>query len=283
MTFYSRYSLLIGVILLACAIVLLLSKPSTMFSREVSFMDSEPFRSSSDGIYVKTKVNLGSREHMKSFPLVIGEWTGFEYDSSYWEKYLGAKAVLLRGYVKPGLYQPVFLQVVQGETETSVHQPVVCYGAQGYTVAEHEDDTLLISDTSWVVEGAPESIPVKKMVVSKESEGQVTERRVVVYWYVAGNRMASSTVTQFEVSALAPLEGSYDGILGETKDLAAQAVPYLFDPTEGKETVMAQLINRGALGYLAVLALICVPLAVAIYPRVRPMRIRDSSESEPQK
>ena len=39
MSFYRRYSLLVGIFLLACVIVLLLSKPSTMFSREVLFID----------------------------------------------------------------------------------------------------------------------------------------------------------------------------------------------------------------------------------------------------
>ena len=132
-SFYRRYSLLIGIFLLACAIVLLLSKPSTMFSREALFIDDEPFESSPDGVYVKTKLDFGDSEHMKTFPLALGEWEGFDYESSVWEKELGADAVLLRGYDKPGLYQPVFLQIVQGKTGDNVHPPLKCYTAQGYS------------------------------------------------------------------------------------------------------------------------------------------------------
>ncbi|MBN2098917.1 MAG: exosortase-associated EpsI family protein [Dehalococcoidia bacterium] len=282
MSFYRRYSLFIGIFLLACIIILLLSKPSTMFSGEAYFIDDEPFRASPDGVYVKTKMNLGDSEHMKNFPLVIGEWEGFEYDSSYWEDYLEADAVLLRAYQKGDLYQPVFLQIVQGQSGSSVHQPADCYVAQGYTIEEQGNETLLITDVSWAEDGSPVSIPIKKMVVYKESENQVTERRIVIYWYVEGNRIASNTVTIIEVSAHAPLEGSYERILSETKDFAAKAIPYVFAPSKS-ETVMAQLIHWGALGYFILISLICIPLVLALFPRFRARQNQNPDQTEPQK
>lgn len=286
MSFYRRYSLLIGIFLLACVVVLLLSKPSTMFSREVFFIEDEPFKSSHDAVYVKTKLDLGDSDEIKNFPLSLGEWEGFDYESSAWEKELGADAVLLRGYDKPGLYQPMFLQIVQGKTGDNVHPPPTCYRNQGYSIEENVSDALLISDTSWTEQEEPVSIPVKRMVVYKESDNLKTERRIVLYWYVEGNRIASNAVTIIEISAFAPLEGSYEGILGETKGFAAQAIPALFDRTdEGAkgQTVMAQLIEWGALGYIIILSLICIPVALAIYPRVRPKRIQKPDQSEPQK
>lgn len=287
-SFYKRYSLLIGIFLLVCAIVLLLSKPSTIFSREVSFIDDEPSKASHDGVYVKTKLDLGNSDDLKNFPLDIGEWKGYDYESSVWEKELGADAVLLRSYGKPGLYQPIFLQIVQGKTGANVHPPPTCYRNQGYSIdgGEPVSDTLLISDTTWVEDEAPVSIPVKKMVVYKTSDNQTTERRIVLYWYVEGNRIASNTMTIIEISAFAPLEGSYEGILGETKDFAAQAIPALFDRTDDSakgRTVMAQLIDWGAPGYIIILSLICIPVALAIYPRVSAMRIQKPDRSEPQK
>lgn len=283
MSFYRRYSLFIGILLLACVIIALLSKPGTIFSQEAYFIDDEPFRASPDGVYVKTKLDLGDSEHMKSFPMQVGDWAcAAEYDSSYWKDYLEAEAVLLRAYQKNDLYQPVFLQIVQGQSASNVHKPAACHESQGYTIVEQEDDTLLISDVSWAEEGTPVSIPIKKMVVIKESEGEVTERRVVLYWYVEGNRIASNTVTIIEVSAHAPLEGSYDGILHETKDFAAQAIPHIFAPSEEK-TVLAQLINWGAPGYFIVLCLIGIPVVLAVYPRVRARRIQNSDRTEPQK
>lgn len=283
MTFYKRYSLFIGVFLLVCIVVVLLSKPGAIFSQEAYFIDDEPFRASPDGVYVKTKLDLGDSEHMKSFPTQVGDWEcAAEYDSSYWEDYLEAEAVLLRAYRKGDLYQPVFLQIVQGQSGSSVHQPTVCYQTQGYTIEEQGGDTLLISDVGWAEEGTPVSIPIKKMVVTKESEGGLKERRIVLYWYVEGNRIASNTVTIIEVSAHAPLEGSYDGILYETKSFAAQAIPYVFAPSKG-ETVLMQLTHWGAPGYFIITGLICIPVVLAVYPRVRARLARNSDRTESQK
>ena len=97
MVFYKRYSVLFGLFALVCVIVLLFSTPDSLFSRGVSFIDSELNRSSGNEAYVITKMNLGSQEHVSAFPTEIGEWKGYDYDTTRVSEDLGADVVLLAG------------------------------------------------------------------------------------------------------------------------------------------------------------------------------------------
>lgn len=272
MDFYRRYSMLIGLFLLTCVVILLLSSPGSLLSKRVSFISTELYRSSGSDVSVRTRMDFGDNEHMKSFPTEIGEWEGFDYDTTEAQEDLGADVVLLRGYDEPGLYQPLFFTIMQAETESSFHPPVICYQAQGYKIAEEAQDTIAVLDTSWADGTTPEEIPVNRMSVYKEQDGQITERRVVLYYYVKGNRFASDTITMVEIQALAPLSGSYDGILGEMKSFAAEAVPYMFEPASEEaqdSSLLERVVERGAVGYLIVIILLCIPIVIAIYPYLR--------------
>lgn len=285
MEFYRRYSLGIGLFLLAGLIVLLLSSPGLIFSKGVSFIDTELTRSSGNETFVRTKMDFGSGEHMKAFPKEIQDWTGYDYDTTELEKAFGADVVLLRAYDEPGLYQPLFFLIIQSKTESSFHPPTTCYPALGYGIQEEGKEKISVTDTSWLEEGASsayKSVLVKKLVVAKESGGEVIDRRVVLYYYVKGNRFTTDTITMVRVEALAPVDGSYDGILGVEKDFTAQTIPYMFEP--GKEdtgkTLVAQLAGWGVGGYFAILLLLSIPVAVMVYPRI--IRAQGSHE-EPQK
>jgi len=287
MDFYRRYSLVIGLFILTCIVVLLLSTSVSIFSRGVSFIDTELNRSSGHEAYVRTKMDFGNSEHVKAFPTEINDWRGYDYDASEYEKLLGADVILLRGYTAPGIYQPIFLTIMQAKTESSFHPPPICYVAQGYELDEEGKEEFLVSDTSWAEEGAfptQRPIPVRTLVASKESKGEVTERRVVIYYYVKGNKFTSNTITMIEIAGLAPINGSYQGILQVEKDFAAQTFPYMFNLEEEnkKDTVAAQLAHWGAGGYLVIVLSLGLPLAVIIYPRIKKPR-RTDIEPEPQK
>lgn len=272
---YRRYSVLIGLFLLTCSVILLLSSPGSFLSKQVSFITSELYHSSGNDLSVKTKMDFGDNEHMQSFPNQIGDWDGFDYDASDVQELLGADVILLRAYDEPGLYQPLFFTIMQAETESSFHPPVICYQSQGYKIAEESKDTVSILDTSWIDEGTLREIPVNRLSVYKERNGEVTERRVVLYYYVRGNRFASDTVTMVEIQALAPLDGSYDGILGEMKTFASQTVPYMFEPANEQNegsTLLERMLQHGAVGYVIVIILVSIPVVVAIYPYLKMSR-----------
>ena len=271
MGFYRRYSVLLGLLALILVIALLLSNPSLVFSTGVTFIDSELHHSSGDEAYVRTKMDFGSADHMNAFPREIGGWKGYDYDATDMKESLGADVILLRGYDCPGLYQPIFFLIMQAETESSFHAPPVCYPALGYQIEEEGKEQVVVTDTSWTEEPSSITLPLKRLVVFKESEGQVTDRRVVLYCYVKGNRFTSDTITMIRVEALAPIEGSYDGILNLAKDFTALTIPYMFEPGEEGEwnPLAMRLAESGIGGYLAIAVMLFLPLAIMLYPRAR--------------
>jgi hypothetical protein len=278
MGFYRRYSLLLGLLALLFVIALLLSDVGLVFAPGVTFIDTELHRSSGDEAYVRTKMDFGSAEHMNAFPREIGDWSGYDYDATDFTEALGADVILLRGYACPGLYQPIFFLIMQAETESSFHPPPVCYPALGYQIEDEGNERVVVTDTSWTEEPSTITLPLKRLVVFKESDGQVIDRRVVIYCYVKGNRFTSDTITMIRVEALAPIEGSYDGILNVSKDFTALTIPYMFEPSEeGERPLLAmRLVESGIGGYLAIAAMVFIPLAIMLYPRV--MRRKSSGE-----
>lgn len=286
MDFYKQYSLPIGLLCLACILVLLLSSPQSLFSQQVSFIDTAIDQASGDAVTVRTKMDFGKSEHMRAFPMKIGEWDGFDYDTAATEEQLGADVIVLRAYHKPSLNQPLFFTIMQAETDTSFHRPTVCFPAQGYKIAEEGKDVILVTDAAWAEGGKPKEVPVKKLVVYKEEDGAVTEKRVVIYYYVKGNPIVSATVTMIQVSALAPTVGPYDEILGEVKGFAALSLPYLFDPSaddrDGK-MLLQQLLHWGPGGYVILILVLLVPLAIMLYPvisRARQRRLETGQSAE---
>jgi hypothetical protein len=271
MGFYRRYSLLIGLFTLVLVIVLLLSTPDFVFSTGVTFIDSELYRSSGDEAYVRTKMDFGSSEDVSAYPTEIGDWSGYDYDVTEIKETLGGDVILLRGYSRPGVYQPLFFLIMQAETESSFHPPPVCYPALGYHIQEEGKEQVVVTDTSWTEADSSLTVPLKKLVVFKESGGEVTDRRVVLYCYVKGNQLASDTITMIRVEALAPVEGSYDGILNVEKDFAALTIPYMFEPNEEEKwsPLAVRLAESGIGGYFAIALLLFVPLAIMLYPRTR--------------
>ena len=273
MDFYRRYSLLLGFIVLALIVALLLSAPAQMFSPGVTFIDSELYHSSGDEVYVRTRMDLGSIEHVSAFPYQLGVWQGYDYDTTKVKEMLGADIILLRGYDRPGLYQPIFFLLMQAETESSFHPPHVCYPALGYEIEGEEKEQVLVREESWAeTTSTPSlSVPVSRMVIYKQAGGKVTERRVVLYCYIKGNQFTSDTITMMRVEALAPVEGSYDGILNMEKELITAAVPYIFEPGHEEEwqPLAVQLTAMGGGGYAAIAVMLCIPLAIIIAPRIR--------------
>jgi hypothetical protein len=273
MDFYRRYSLLLGLLALALVMALLLSTPALMFSPGVTFIDSELYRSSGKETYVRTKMDLGKSEHVSALPHQLGVWQGYDYDTTRAKESLGTEVMLLRGYDRPGLYQPIFFLLIQAKTESSFHPPPICYTGMGYEIEEEGKEQILVKEESWAetTSLSSMSIPMTRIVIFKKSGGKVKERRVALYCYVKGNQFTSDTITMIRVEGLAPIEGSYEGILNMEKDFIASVIPYLFEPSREAEwkPLALQLIEMGSGGYLAIALMLFIPLAIIIYPIIR--------------
>jgi hypothetical protein len=232
-------------------------------------------------------MDFGNNEHIRAFPYVIGDWTGTDYNSTRVAESLGADVMLLRAYGHPNSYQPVFFLIMQSKNRSSFHPPIVCYPALGYTIEEEGKESLSVQNVSWVEEplfGTAEkvsnvTISVKKLVVAKESEedgnAKVTERRVVLYFYVKENPLASAsdTVTMVRVSARIPIHGtvgSYERTLNNCKELTADTFPYMFEIQQEKEDIIAvSLAKSGLAGWFVIAVLLVLPLLVILYPGVK--------------
>jgi len=301
-SFFEEYSKFIGLLMLVFVIILLFSTPSMLLAKSITTIGTELSHATGDETLVRTKFDFGNNEHMQAFPEQIGDWTGSDYNTTGIAENLGADVMLLRAYSHPKLYQPVFFLIMQSNNRSTFHPPIVCYPALGYTIEEIGKETIPVRNISWVEEplyGTPKdkdkegvyfnrtiTISAKKLIVIKKSGGnengneneEVTERKTVLYFYVKENPFASDTVTMIRVSALAPLEGSYDGILNITKEFMGDTMPCMFELRQEEPIVFILLASGSASGKVALVLLFLVPLSIIFYPQIRNVLIAPRKE-----
>ena len=276
------YSTIIGTLALTFVVVLLLSTPGMLLAKQVSMMDTELSHASGHETSVKTKMDFGSNAHVQALPTKIGDWQSVgSCNKSQLAEQLGADVMLLRGYRQQGSYQTVFLLIIQSNNRSSFHPPIVCYPAVGYKIEEETTEEIRVSNAMWAE--APwypnveleepgifnGSMSAKKLVISKESDGKVTKRKVALYFYVKDNPIVTDKVTMIRVSAYAPINGSHEGALNLTKDFMGEVVPYMFEIREEEEITAVQLAKSGIGGWLIIGILVSVPIGIIVYPRIK--------------
>ena len=273
----------IGMFALAIILSLLFSTPGMISPSGVSLIDTQIQGSSGKEIFVRTKLDFANPEQMEQFPRIIGEWHSISYDWSELKERLGADVLLSRAYRRPGYSNPVFFIIIQGKNMSTFHPPVVCYPALGYEIVEEGKATVPIENASWAAgpwrserEGSvfKGELSTKKLVVVRRSgDGKITERRVVLYYFVKDERMSvANEVTMVRLSVLAPLSGSYQADLEQMKKLAADTFPEMFD-VRPKENMIVEIliIEHGVWGYVAIAALLSAPIIFMLLPFI--MRI----------
>lgn len=286
-SFFEEYNRIIGLLILVFVIIILFSTPSTIFARSVTMIDTELSHVSGDAVVVRTKLDFGNNEHMRAFSNDIGGWEGSDYDTTRVAESLGADVMLMRDYINPETFQPVIFLIMQSKNRSSFHPPTVCYPSLGYTIEEEGKAEIPVQDISWIEEpfyGAPATerlysnvtIPVKKLIVVKESDGKVKERRVVLYFYVKDSLFISDTITMIRVSALAPPEGSYDGILNLTTEFMGTTIPYMFEMQREDDLVFLILFST-IFGKVVIGLLFLIPLTIIFYPQIKHLRTRRSA------
>lgn len=271
-----EYSKLIGLIILAFVIIILLSTPSMILARSITTIGTELSRATGDETVVRTKIDFGNNEHMQAFTTQVGDWTASDYNSTEIAEQLNTDVMLLRAYSHPRFYQPLEFLIMQSTNRSSFHPPVVCYPALGYTVEEESKELVTVQNISWAAERWMQkyevsSVPivVKKLVVVKKSDdGAVTERRVVLYFYVKERPFDANTITMIRVSALVPVEGSYEGGLGRTKVFMAETIPYMFELREEEPNFFTILASRSVIGKGVLILLFLAPVPFISYPHI---------------
>ncbi len=284
--FVEAYSKIIGLIVLVIVLSLLFSEPSMILAKSVTTIGTELSHATSDETRVRTIMDFGDNEHIQAFPTQIGSWASVEYDSAQVAQQLGADVLLMRAYWQPKYAQPVFFLIMQSNNRSSFHPPIVCYPALGFTIEEEGKVTVPVQNASWA-EGPWLSewdvtfngtIAAKKLVVAREAaDGSISERRVVLYFYVKDRIMGSDTVTMVRVSALAPLEGSYERELTTTMAFTGETIPYMFELQRDEPLLIETLRAGSALQQAALVLMLLMPLMIFCYPSLHAFYQRRSS------
>ena len=271
------YTTIVGIFLLAVAIITMCSNPERISSKGISFIDTELAGASGHETFAWSKIGFKSNERMVDFPTKLRAWQSYEASEQEVTKVresLGANVFIMRSYYRPDFHQPVFFLIVQAKESSAFHPPPVCYRAMGYHVDEFKD---VIQITGVGEEDNPGevavrgTIPMKKLLISKTSGGKVTERRVVLSCYLRGGQFTSDYINLIRISAIAPLDGSYGAILDEMKGFAALAIPHLFEFREQEEsqTLAGKLASSGVGGWGLMFVAFALPIALTIYPLLR--------------
>ena len=278
------YTTIIGTVALVFVVILLFSSPSMILAKQVSVIDTELSRASGHETTVRTKMDFGNSTHVQALPTEIEGWHCISSSNEpRLAEQLGADVMLSRSYSHPTAYQPVFLLIIQSQNRSSFHPPIVCYPAFGYEIEEEATEEIPVSNASWASkplfatwESRKEelgcfngTISAKRLVVFKELDGKITERRVDLYFYVKENPLASDTFTMIRVSSMTPLKGSLGETLNHTKDFMGEVVPYMFEVREGEEIIAVRLAKSGIGGWLIIGALVSVPVGIIVYPRIK--------------
>lgn len=274
------FRITIGIIALVTVLTPLLSTPSMVSPGGVSLIATEIHRSSGTEIFVRTKLDFADPELMKLFPQDIGEWHGVTYNWSKYEELLGADILLARAYRHPSFPDPVFFLIIQSTNVSSFHPPPVCYTALGYEIEEEGGERVSIGNASAWAEGYWRSereglifkgeLDTKKLVIIKRTQGEIGERRVVLYYYIKDERMAvPKEITMVRISALAPPSGSYQDALESAKQLAADTFPEMFE-VRPEEKMIAEILvtEHGAIGLLILALLVSAPFIFMLSPYI---------------
>jgi hypothetical protein len=287
--FFEDYAKFFGLLMLAFVIILLFSTPTMILARRVTMIGTELSHATEDELPVRTKLDLGNAEHMQAFPKQIGGWTAFDYDATKLTEQLGADVMLMRAYSHPECYQPVFFLIMQSHNRSSFHPPIVCYPALGYTIEDEGRETLTVPNASWVEDpwlSTPDMrrseeaiLPVKKLMVAKSSPdtGKITERRVVLYFYVKEPPFSSDTITMVRVDTLVPADESYDGVLNISREFMSKTIPCMFEVQRPKQRLFSSLVTGSIADKLLLFMLFLTPFAVIFYPELRTLLDRTRS------
>lgn len=264
-----QYTIFAGIGIMTIILLLLFTSPSSFFSPMVTVIGGDPNKSSTKEVAVTTKDDFIDPEKMKNFPYDIGQWHGSDYDTGNLAETLKAKTVMMRGYYHEGFTQPMFLVVVQGNSDSAIHEPHYCYA----NIQEQVKEEMVVANPSWTQGASSVTVPLNLLVSAPQNlDGTLKERRLVLYFYIKGNPLYSDMVTLVEVQALAPLHGPYIDTLNEEKAFLAEVIPQMFEPSGNSSPgnpLITTLAEKGTGGYITIAIMLLVPLSMIIYPLMR--------------
>ncbi len=280
-----------GVVLFFAIIAVLSASYQDLFMHGIRMIDTELDEAGGNSFFVRTKGNFGENEYIETLPKNVDDWYGSgDYDWDHIKKALGADAMLVRAYTKTSIYSLVFLLVAQSDDPSSFHPPPVCYRAQGYDIESEDKISFPVPNTNWAAQQWRSEeegnvfkgeFSAKVLVISKkDSDGNIYDRMIVLYYYVKHGGVVPDNITMVQVSMSAPANLADDRTYEMLKELMGDMVPVMFEPEKiEKEATAAHIVYKfGATGYLMIIGVFMVPIAIAFFP-INKLRIRPKRES----
>jgi hypothetical protein len=273
MSEWKEYTTLIGLMALALLVVFLFY-PGSLFT-SVSFIDADLSEALTRKISVRTKINLALEDQLKYLPFQINGWVGSDQSNPQeLGQRLDTYILLMRAYRKAD-QQPVFLLILQSPNKLSFHPPPICYQFMGYRIEETGNENVYVSDSTWAalpvsrehfskLEWQDEAIKltpyaglvsVKKLVVSKTDNGDIKDRRLVLYFYIKDKYFATNQISMVRLSTLIPPQGSYDIENNMVRQFMGEIIPLMFKPAEERQMLITKLTASGAAGYFLIIIL----------------------------
>lgn len=265
--------------------VLLLSTPGLIFVEGITLVDTEIQHSFGHEAFVSTKLDFASGEEIRDFPERIGKWSAKSYNKSSIEKSLGADVLLSRTYWHEDYFKPVFFLIVQSKNTSAFHPPTVCYPALGWTIETEKaggvefnvTDVAWTEGSGWLSEHEGRifhgSISAKKLVVHKERDGEITDRRVVFYYFVKDEKQFIPTsITLIRISTPSGSNSTDEDALELCKKLAGDTFPLMFEMRPPERMLCETLVaEHGAMGCLTLALLFLGPIGILLlsFPGVR--------------
>ena len=285
MTVSPEYRITICMLALTAIAVLLLSTPGLIFVEGITLVDTEIQHSSGHEVFVTTKLDFSNSEEMRSFPERMGNWSAKSYNKSSVEKSLGADVLLSRTYWHEDYFKPIFFLIMQSDNVSSFHPPTVCYPALGWEIETEKTggvefnvtDVAWTEGSGWLSEHEGRifhgSISAKKLVVYKEHGGEITDRRVVFYYFVKDEKhFIPSSITLIRISTPSGSNSTDEDALELCKKLAADTFPLMFELRPPERMLGEMLVaEHGAFGCLTLALLFLVPIGILLlsFPGIR--------------
>jgi len=140
--------------------------------------------------HISTEGSPPEELKLSEFPLNIGEWRGTDMPYPDWlPESLGANEFIIRNYATPeGQDVVMYVAYFDARYGGTVHNPDVCYPAQGWAIVERSHDTLPLEAGN---------AEFTKMLVKKG-----TTSELVFFYFQMGNRIMPE-LAHYRLTAIA--------------------------------------------------------------------------------
>lgn len=277
------HHLFIGLLAFSVVLIVLFSSTSSIFAKEVTVIDTELNRRTGNEQGILSKIDIGNSSWFQQFPKNISGWTSMDYDYEKFQDRLDADVLIMRRYTDPVTHQSVFFLITHSDNRSSFHPPIVCYPALGYTILDENVENVFVKNVSWAAKPlystwenksemyATTKTPmsVKKLELEKTKNGNVIERKVVLYFYVKDTDITSDEVTMVRVSSVFPTSKTYDESLKICSSFAGEVFPHLFEMQPEEPSIIQNLLNMGFTGIITLMVVLLMPLAIIIFPYIK--------------